>query len=169
MRWNIIVCVYQNIFDMYSSTQTQSVTKIDQHTLAGIDSPVLHTTDFTITIQPVLWQLLIWCRSHSVPIITLTLRAKRPCFCICRKKLPLKASPIICHECGDMLHLTVSLCCASLRFRTDALTGTRTQTPAHTSWQTEVGGKVTSHGEVVHDSEIDRIYSDADREGFLFD
>lgn len=79
--------------------------KIEQHTSLGIDSPVLHTcatTDFNTTMPS---PNLV---SHSVPIITLTLRAKRHSFCITRKKLPLKARLIFCYECSDMLHATVS-------------------------------------------------------------
>lgn len=106
--------------------------------------------------------------SHSVPIITLTLRAKRHCFCISRKKLPLKACLIICNECGDMLHWTMSSCCASLPFHTDTFICTCTQTHTRTSWQMDVGGKVTSQDEVVYDSKIDiGMYSDVDRKRFL--
>lgn len=76
--------------------QQWSATKIEQHTLPGIDSPVLHTwatTDSDITIQPALWQVLIWFHSHTVPIITLTLRAKRPCFLHLPEEVGSKSMP----------------------------------------------------------------------------
>ena len=109
-------------------------------------------------------------------------RAKHPCFCICRKRLALKACLIICHvQCGDKLHLTVSRCCASLPFfhadmfppHTPHPTHRHVRTHTHTLTHTEVGRwrwaeRSCHRAEWSATSKIDiRIYSEVDTNGFL--
>lgn len=92
------------------------------------------------------WQtqcdVLIWLCSHTLSIITFTYRAKRPCFCICQKKLALKACLVICHECGDMLDLTVSSERTSLPFPARRVcTHTHSHLADEREWKGRVSGR----------------------------
>lgn len=110
-------------------------TKIEQHALPGKESPVLQSaaTAASNIIQPV----LMW-RPNLVSLSYSSYYCINPqgeaslfffsvfLFFICRKTLALKVCLIICNECDDMLHLTLSSCCASLPFQADTFTRVRT-------------------------------------------
>lgn len=116
---------------------TAAATKLKQQT-----PPVLHTcsaTDSSITIQPFLWQALIWWCCHTVPIITLTLRAERPCFCLQEgegsKSLPDNL------PCAVWWHATFNWVIVLCLLTFSALTRFHVHVRSHASWQRVVCGR----------------------------